>query len=94
MKNLTWKKIESEFNMDSNADSFRYIKTLQTKYRNMKKGPRDKIATNKYEMKKTGEGQYSPLSFNDTNNFIMEIADKNVMGLANSSYDNDNGTIH
>lgn len=90
MKSHTWKKIESEFNVESDADNFRSAKTLKTKYGNMKKNTKEKVATNKFKRKKTGGGSYSPIPYNQLDNMILEITDKNTMGYAKSNYDNDN----
>lgn len=59
----TWKKLGCEFNKECNGPPRTYI-TLKSKYEQMKKDVRKKVAGNKQQLFKTGGGtpQISPLT--------------------------------
>ena len=89
LKKKIWEIVEKEFNSD-NDGTFRAAAALRTKYVNLKKATKGKIADGTLQKKKTGGGPYTePPPFTETDNTILQIADSQVMGLSKSTYDCD-----
>jgi hypothetical protein len=90
LKNEAWEKIEKEFNSTGQTYTFRSADQLRTKYVNLKKSTKSKIAQDGRKRKITGGGEYSPPSLLSSNdNVILQIVDNKIMGLAESHFDDD-----
>lgn len=90
-KELTWKKIEKEFNSNC-KNGFRSMKNLKEKYNNLKKRTKQKWAEEKKLVLQTGGGSYKPPLDTEMDNTIKDILGEQLTGLSND-YDSDKNVI-
>ncbi|XP_049302055.1 myb/SANT-like DNA-binding domain-containing protein 3 [Bactrocera dorsalis] len=89
VKNKAWLKIQEEYNSRTSS-SFRDEKMLRTKYYNMKKELKKKVAAEKRSCIATGGGPPLKISTNDIDVMLTSIIGSEQLEGMESVYDSDN----
>nr|CAI5851812.1 unnamed protein product [Callosobruchus analis] len=83
-KDKAWEKIAEEFNCKCANNGRRSAKVLKEKYKNLKKKTKEKYSISKFEVNKTGGGQYVPPLITEIDEAVKcVIGDTPIGGLPN-----------
>nr|CAI5859366.1 unnamed protein product [Callosobruchus analis] len=88
-KDKAWEKIAEEFNCKCTNNGRRSAKVLKEKYKNLKKKTKEKFSRSKFEVNKTGGGQYAPPSITEIDEAVKCMIGDIPMGGLPNMYDCD-----
>ncbi|CAH0548575.1 unnamed protein product [Brassicogethes aeneus] len=87
IKEKAWLEVAEEFNGIC-GETFRDVKVLRSKYENIKKRTKQKVADQKFLVKGTGGGPGKMFEYSNVENATIEIAGTQIIGTE-SNFDDD-----